>query len=165
VLTRKHGGGNGGGLPCRGGGTAEFKQHLNSLDDLGCAALHYAVRYNRLEAAEWLLNLGSSVVLPDSFGEPPLCTAASTASTAMVSLLVNRGSDVNERSEFDGGTALHRAAKAGNTTMITHLLKLGAELDAPDARGRTPLSAAVAAGQRDAVLLLVDSGASPWQQV
>lgn len=49
--------------------------------------------------------------------------------------------------------------------MITHLLKLGAELDAVDARGRTPLAAAVAAGQRDAVLLLVESGASPWRQV
>ena len=49
--------------------------------------------------------------------------------------------------------------------MMTHLLKLGSEIDSADARGRTPLAVAVAAGQRDAVLLLVDNGASPWKQV
>jgi hypothetical protein len=45
--------------------------------------------------------------------------------------------------------------------VVKRLIALGAEVNPPDAQGRTPLAIAQARGQRDIVALLQSFGASP----
>ena len=54
---------------------------------------------------------------------------------------------------------LHRAARAGDRKRLQRLLQRGANLDSPDAEGRTALMAALLAWQYEAAALLLDAGA------
>ena len=54
---------------------------------------------------------------------------------------------------------LHRAAWHGDVPKLKSLMASGADLEARDARGRTPLHAATHARQREAVKLLAKAGA------
>ena len=54
---------------------------------------------------------------------------------------------------------LHEAAMAGDVAEIRRLLGLGADIDARDGAGRTPVMAATVARQTEAVRALLDAGA------
>jgi uncharacterized protein len=56
-------------------------------------------------------------------------------------------------------TPLHRAASAGDTAAIRRLVADGADVDARDGAGRTPVLVATVARHADAVRELVDAGA------
>jgi hypothetical protein len=68
--------------------------------------------------------------------------------------LINHGADVNKAGTV--GTPLHAAAKRGYVDAIQMLLKAGADVDARDAAGNTPLHVAGTFEARDA---LVKAGA------
>lgn len=55
---------------------------------------------------------------------------------------------------------LHHAASAGNADDVRRLLEAGANLEARDAEGRTPLLAAVRERQTATALALIDAGAN-----
>ena len=57
------------------------------------------------------------------------------------------------------GPDLDRAAKTGDVSGVLRALEAGADLQAPDAHGITPLMAAVRAGRADVAALLVERGA------
>ena len=59
-----------------------------------------------------------------------------------VKVAVGLGADVNAASE-DGDTALHLAAFHGFNTVVRFLVSQGANLDAMNARGETPLESAM----------------------
>eukprot|EP01105_Mastigella_eilhardi_P006423 TRINITY_DN17_c0_g3_i1.p1 TRINITY_DN17_c0_g3~~TRINITY_DN17_c0_g3_i1.p1 ORF type:complete len:891 (+),score=239.83 TRINITY_DN17_c0_g3_i1:205-2673(+) len=65
-------------------------------------------------------------------------------------------------SAADGQTLLHAASYSGNSDLITWLLNKGANLDAQDERGWTPLMCAVNACHFGAAFLLVSRGANPF---
>ncbi len=83
-----------------------------------------------------------------------------------VRALIERGADVNVRNH-KGQTALHCAAKAGFGDIVALLLGSGAEPDAVDNAGETPLAAALRSTVKDkaklraAVQALVAAGADP----
>jgi ankyrin repeat protein len=54
---------------------------------------------------------------------------------------------------------LHRAAQQGDLARLAQLLKGGADTEARDARGRTPLHVATFAHQREAIRVLAQGGA------
>ncbi|KAJ3094354.1 SPT3 Dosage dependent suppressor of Ty-induced promoter mutations-like protein [Phlyctochytrium planicorne] len=59
-------------------------------------------------------------------------------------------------------TLLHLACQAGMTTLAKYLMSSGAEVDARDANGYTPLHFAVMNGERSVVMELLETGASPF---
>lgn len=61
-------------------------------------------------------------------------------------------------------TPLHRAARRGGIEAIRALLAEGADIDAADARGRTPLVVAIRAGKPIAAGLLLGLGADPLRR-
>lgn len=68
--------------------------------------------------------------------------------------------DVSKREGEDGLTLLHFAATDNNTEKADLLIAAGAEIDASDARGRTPLSYAISKSSFEVAKVLLDAGAN-----
>ena len=66
---------------------------------------------------------------------------------AVVNRLLGFGADVNERNEV-GWTALHAAAFLGANKIVNYLVENGAEIEAQNGCGQTPLSLAVGRNQK-----------------
>ncbi|MEZ5302508.1 MAG: ankyrin repeat domain-containing protein [Verrucomicrobiales bacterium] len=73
--------------------------------------------------------------------------------------LLAAGADQN--SADAGGTALHRAAKAGHAEIVRLLLGRGILIDETDERGFTALHRAAGAGHAEIVRMLLEAGANP----
>lgn len=78
--------------------------------------------------------------------------------TAGVGRLASRGISVNRHDRHTGRTALHAAAYGGSLKMIRYLLSNGAEINALNNDGDSPLDVAIATGHADAAQLLRDHG-------
>jgi uncharacterized protein len=155
----------------------------------GATALAVAAEINNLDAVKALVDGGADPSIPTDPNTTPLMLAAgagtdlarprSPEERAMalqtVRFLVERGADVNAAGEF-GWTALHAAAYQGLNGVIEFLGRHGANLDAKDRFGQTPLSisyAVITKGigdayyqtprvfRRDTVDLLLKLGATP----
>jgi ankyrin repeat protein len=102
------------------------------------------------------LACGSDPDRPDGDGEPPLLTCGSLGSVDVAEALIEGHAAVDVR-DRDGNTALHRAVAHGHDGLVRWLLAHGAEADARNRSGATPLMAARTA---DAVEMLCAHGAS-----
>ena len=100
-------------------------------------------------------------------GWPPIvfrCRGDRGGNLAGVRTLIEAGADVNVRNH-KGQSALHCAAKAGFADIVALLLQHGAEVDARDRLGGTPLAAALRSTVKDkaklldVVRLIVNAGA------
>lgn len=86
---------------------------------------------------------------------PALMYAAKAGSEAAVGLLLSRGADVHAANK-EGATALYIAAReSGNPGVLRQLAAAGASVNLHVKNGRTPLLAAIAAGNAPAVDVLV----------
>lgn len=95
----------------------------------GQTLLNTALRYDRLQIAEYLINKQAASVSGNSL--------AMALSADMVDILVKAGADVNQPNPLVGGTTpLHSAQ---NTKVLVALLRNGADPTRPDTSGNTPL--------------------------
>jgi ankyrin repeat protein len=90
--------------------------------------------------------------------ETLLHKAAKNGHTEVVTLLLDRGADINAIN-CDGSTPLHKAASNGHTEVVRLLLDKGADINAPSRDGSTPLHYAASDGHTEVVTLLLDRGA------
>jgi len=134
---------------------------VDTWDDLGMQPVHWAthsVYHEDVTCLAWLLDRGadpSASVRPSkgiqfyslsksvqfyAVGSTPLHIAAHGASVVATRLLIERRADVNARAA-DGSAALHVAAQQYRVykRLIRALLDGGADADAADSGGRTPL--------------------------
>ncbi len=74
----------------------------------------------------------------------PLHTAAEYGFSGVVRILKKHGAEVNARTSNDHETPLHYAAITGQTDTVVTLLELGADKEATDIHGMTPLNWALA---------------------
>ncbi|KAH9495268.1 hypothetical protein Btru_016256 [Bulinus truncatus] len=130
---------------------------VNSMND----ALKIACIDNRASSAKTLCRLGAQVDFVDKNGSTPLILAAARGNTEVVRVLIENHCDVNNiarikrvnvsssvklgNSQPDNGalvTALHVAAQCGHEKCTEELLKAGANVNALDQDGYTPLTLA-----------------------
>jgi truncated hemoglobin YjbI len=113
----------------------------------GRALLHYAAGTGCLPVVKLLLRLGTDPDVRDTGDHTPLYRAANECAWRMgpevVRALVRAGADVNARNGVTRATALHMAARRGFVEIAQTLLDCGAETDARDRKGDTPLERAV----------------------
>jgi ankyrin repeat protein len=123
----------------------------------GTPPLTAAVQARNLVLAEFLILRGADINAPDPSGNVPLQYAVETRTgipgLEMLRLLLEQGAAVDQRNAA-GETALLRAAAGGKLDEAALLLEHGADPGAPDARGRTPVSAAKESGNKKMIALL-----------
>jgi hypothetical protein len=106
-----------------------------------------------------LLNANTDLIdATNSEGMTLLQVAAAKQDEHIVSVLLERGADVNARDK-NGNTPLPMAASGGNTNLVTLLIAKGADVNSRADNGPTPLLAAVASDQKAVVELLMQHGA------
>ena len=128
----------------------------------GATALLRAAKGGDVEAVKLLLRYHANVELPTEDGITPLMAAAGMGHGANPTrgryktdaqgaecsrLLIEAGGKVNERAR-NRRTALHAAAQHGWNDTVKLLMASGAELEAEDATGLTPLDHAAGRYQR-----------------
>ena len=100
---------------------------VDSRDEtLGLTPLMVSIKYDKLEAAKYLLEKGANVRLKTTLREIPILTIASTfGSVAAIKMLLSHGCSIDSRDD-GGDTPLMQAARGGNTKAVEYLLAQGA---------------------------------------
>uniref|UniRef100_A0A8C9G2H4 Palmitoyltransferase n=1 Tax=Pavo cristatus TaxID=9049 RepID=A0A8C9G2H4_PAVCR len=127
--------------------------------DLNSTPLHWATRQGHLSMVVQLMKYGADPSLIDGEGCSCIHLAAQFGHTSIVAYLIAKGQvnfkyvdptrllltfnvSVNLGDKYHKNTALHWAVLAGNTTVISLLLEAGANVDAQNIKGESPLDLA-----------------------
>lgn len=132
---------------------------VHATDRYGWTPLHKAAAFNRVTLARMLMDKGAD---PLAFGIKyglirfaPIHLAAEAGFADMVKLFLDRGVDINLRTEGQNKVAcLHIAAGKGHAEVVELLLKAGADVNARDAKNETPLHWARIADQEEVIDML-----------
>uniref|UniRef100_A0A0G4H0T9 Uncharacterized protein n=1 Tax=Chromera velia CCMP2878 TaxID=1169474 RepID=A0A0G4H0T9_9ALVE len=116
-----------------------------------------------LDDLSLLLKLGADVnSLALGSGKTPLMEAVYAGSLPAVEMLMEGGASVETKgneADFEDFTALHRACFEGHPEIIRFLISKGADVNAKDKVGRTPLSCAAYRGPLQIFEFLLSKGA------
>lgn len=127
-----------------------------------------AAAFNANDAiAAALLAHHADATAVDRTGKPPIVYAAARAATPIVLRLLATGIDVNARYANDLTVLMWAsgyadgASVADGVALVRELLVRGAQVEAADNRGRTPLMIAAERGHAEVIRLLLAHGANP----
>jgi truncated hemoglobin YjbI len=129
----------------------------------GRTLLHEAPAAGSMSVVELLLSLGADPNAPDGGRHTPLYSVGNECGVEdggrVVRALVKGGADVDAHDGVKRCTALHMAARRDNVEVAGALLDCGADIEARDSVGETPLRRAVNCNQIGVVTLLLARGA------
>eukprot|EP00698_Gefionella_okellyi_P019392 TRINITY_DN5940_c0_g1_i1.p1 TRINITY_DN5940_c0_g1~~TRINITY_DN5940_c0_g1_i1.p1 ORF type:complete len:1275 (-),score=349.80 TRINITY_DN5940_c0_g1_i1:26-3850(-) len=128
---------------------------------LHCAAMSRLTVTDGVAVIRLLLDYGAEINQRNGAGWTPLKLAARRCNAAIINELLLRGADVNVCDE-EAATALHNAAATEGKDAVKNvlrLLKAGAQIDAPDHDGGTPLIYACRMRMLDTARVLIAAGA------
>jgi hypothetical protein len=153
-----------------GSGDARLVQHvreeLSRTRELivaryaGRTLLHGAAGAGNVAMVELLLKLGADPNVVDAGGHAPLycagneCPQHGTGGGDVVRALVRAGAKVDAAGGVTKCTALHMATRRGNVEIARALLEAGADANAPDSKGVTPLQRSINCKKSSVIELL-----------
>ncbi|GAB1607428.1 transient receptor potential cation channel subfamily A member 1 homolog [Argonauta hians] len=118
-----------------------IRKNINKHDDNELSPLHYAVRYGNMDIVKLLVEAGANINDAGVYGAQPLHFAAKyKRDTSKKSDITSLNEDLSEADEVNA---------------ISYLVERGADLNAQDTYGCTPLHYASTRGNEDAVQTLI----------
>ncbi|CAK4031868.1 ankyrin repeat [Lecanosticta acicola] len=161
--------------------------NIGFVDALGFSAMHYVAQYGTPQVAWLFVQRGVDVNVPDRHGRTPLFHAVRTARSVLVHYLIAWSAKIqidDLRMAVETGNTedavilveewihtgktldtldelLLQAVKQRDKNMVELLLENGARALATDTAGRTALTIAASAEDRELALLLIEYGADP----
>ena len=130
---------------------------LDDQDPRGRTALSEAAFAAYVDVAEALLTAGADPKLEMFDGTTALGCAARANSPELIRLLIKHGAKVDSPK----APPIVAAAANGNMAALHALIDAGADVNAMDGNGRTPLMWAAVGSSEDAATFLLASGANP----
>ncbi|KAH9489194.1 Ankyrin repeat domain-containing protein 39 [Bulinus truncatus] len=120
--------------------------NVNSRDNYGYTALHYASRNGHLDVCQTLLNYHADVnIVTQGSGTTPLHRAAYMGHSEIVELLLANSADPSIE-DCDGMTPLHKSAENGHVQTFEILYRSNpSTVSTTDKKGRTVLDVAKSA--------------------
>ncbi|XP_014234507.1 uncharacterized protein LOC106657483 [Trichogramma pretiosum] len=143
----------------------DSKALLNECTDSGETALHYAIMNGSRELLTLFLQYGANVNAKNRDGKCPLFFAIEFENTKIAKLLLKHEATIVNSKTNHGITPLHEAITQRAEKNVQLLLDYGADVNAKDIYGNTPLHIAARLNYLDErtmdriVKLLVDKGA------
>jgi ankyrin repeat protein len=131
---------------------------VNSRNRLGESALLIALKKNRADIAQVLLDAGADVNEAAINGITPLMAAAFAGNLEMTRALLARGADTKGIDRI-GKNAITYAAGEGHTAIVRLLIDKGVDPNAAYRNDLTALMWAAGYGHADTVRALIDAGA------
>jgi hypothetical protein len=123
-----------------------------------------AINFRDLPRVSNLIEQGANVNEDDEDGLPPLYWAMVTGNLDFVRVLVDAGANLNRQVILGGGTYLHGVIKLHYINIkyvetFKYLVEHGADINAQDNGGYTPLHAAIYYGTTEIIKYLISQGA------
>lgn len=117
---------------------------VNLQTNQGTTALDLAISKERNDVARYLIEeLNCSCRLKDKKGFTPLHRASCNNNLAIIDVLLSKGKVNVNATDRDGWTSLHHALAEGNVEIAVKLARAGADVNARNSDGETPLQVAV----------------------
>lgn len=149
------------------GDTAGVRRWLDAGADVdaigkkGVSPLLWALAHDSEAGVIALLEAGADATHADAHGETALHLAARADDPRLLQALIAREAPLDVRDERLGRTPLFHAIMAEREPQFEALVAAGADLDAQDNMGNTPLHAAAKIHDYARVLQLLQAGAAP----
>ncbi|BFZ23411.1 hypothetical protein BsWGS_26450 [Bradybaena similaris] len=138
--------------------------NVTAKDSKGNTVLHIAAEKDSTENMESLLQKTKAkkmINVQNKEGLTALMISTNKCGHKTMKVLIDHGADVNIK-DFSGNTALLLAVskQIQKPEILTALIEAGSDINVQNTSGYTPLMLAAQASLKDAVMLLVDSGAN-----
>ncbi|AAR83361.1 CNPV015 ankyrin repeat protein [Canarypox virus] len=140
---------------------SKYPDLVNHVDHEHRTPLHLAVESNNIKMLKVLLSYGADINTVDNAGKTPICCAVIRNLIDVTKELISLGADIN-KGDINNMTPLHHIVRfAKSTELIEILLDHGANINAVNNFGETPLH--VLNGARDHIATtLITRGANVY---
>ncbi|CAM3763774.1 ankyrin repeat domain-containing protein [Bordetella tumulicola] len=134
---------------------------VHATDARGCTALIWAAMTGIVDFVKSLFGAGAIQIVDaqDNAGNTALMAAISRGHLEIATMLIREGHANVSLANHAGDTALSLATGRGDTDLIGPLCSSGADVNAPDPEGFSPLIRAIQAGNLKMIVALVLNGA------